>query len=101
MPATISPAGRHVQAAGGVVVQKEQRLGALDHQIVDAHGDQVDADGVMQAAGDGDLQLGAHAVGGGHQDRVRIPGGAQVEQRAETAEAGGHARAVGRSRERA
>ena len=53
-----------------VVVEKEQRLGALHHQVVDAHGDQVDADGVVAAGLDRDLDLGADAVIGGHQDRI-------------------------------
>ena len=32
------------------IVEEEQRLGALHDQIVDAHGDKVDADRVVQAA---------------------------------------------------
>ena len=34
----------HLQLAGGVVVEEEQRLGALHDDVVGAHGDQVDAD---------------------------------------------------------
>ena len=37
-----APAPR--QAAGGEIVQEEQRLGALHDEVVDAHRDQVDAD---------------------------------------------------------
>src|SRR3546814_10558507 len=36
-----------VELAGGVVVEAEQRLGTTDHQVVDAHGDQVLADAVL------------------------------------------------------
>ncbi len=53
-----------------VVVEKKERFGALHNQVVDAHGDQVDADGFVAAGLDGDLDLGADAVGGGDQDRV-------------------------------
>jgi hypothetical protein len=35
---------------------------------------------------DGDAQLGAHAVSGGHEDRVAVAGGAKVEEGAEAAE---------------
>ena len=54
----------------GVVVEEEQRLGALHHQVVHRHGDQIDADGVVAAGLDGDLDLGADAVIGRHQDRI-------------------------------
>ena len=35
-----------VEPADGDVVEEEQRLGALAHEVVDAHGDEVDADRV-------------------------------------------------------
>ena len=46
------------------VVEEEQRLGALADDVVDAHRDEVDADGVEAAGGLGDERLGADAVGG-------------------------------------
>ncbi len=55
----------HVQLGGGVVVEEHQGLGALGQQVVHAHGYQVDADVVVAARFDGDLQLGADPVGGG------------------------------------
>ena len=75
-PAALGDAGdeldrvSRLELAGGEIVEEEQRLGALDDEIVDAHGDEVDADRVEDAGVDGDLQLGADAVGGGDQDRV-------------------------------
>ena len=88
------------QLAGGEIVEEEQRLGALHHQVVDAHRDQVDADGVVQAGLDRELQLGADAVGGGDQDRVGEAGRLQVEQRAEAAQAAQHAGPRGGARQR-
>jgi len=44
---------------------------------------------------DGDLQLGADAVGGGDQQRILEAGGLGVEKGAETAERGVRARARG------
>ncbi len=60
-----------VELAGREIIEKEQRLCALHDEIVDAHGDEVDADRVVQPGVDGDLQLGADAVVGGDQDRDR------------------------------
>ena len=74
------------QPPGGEVVEKEQRLGALDDQIVDAHGDQVDADRMMGAGLGRKQHLGADAVGGGDQHRIAEAAGGEVEQAAEAAE---------------
>ena len=63
--------GGDVELSGREVVEEEQRLRALHDEIVDAHGDEVDADGVVDAALDGDHQLGADAVVGGDEDRDR------------------------------
>ena len=69
------------------VVEEEQRLGALAHEVVDAHGDEVDADRVEPADGLRDQRLGADAVGGRHEHRVRGSGGsAKREQAAEAAD---------------
>ena len=78
---------RH-QLAGGVIVEEEQRLGALDDDVVHAHRHEIDADRVVAAGLDGDLDLGADAVIGRHQDRVGEAGGLQVEQPAEPADLG-------------
>ena len=61
-----------VQLAAGVVVEEEQRLGALHDDVVDAHRDQVLADAGEEARVDGDLELGADAVGRGDQHRILV-----------------------------
>jgi len=66
--------GLDIELAGGVVVEEEQRLGAAHHQVVDAHGDQVDADAVVLVQVQGQAQLGAYAVGAGHQYRLLVAG---------------------------
>ena len=88
MPLTISAPISGFELAGGEIVEEEQRLGALHHQIVDAHGDEVDADRAVNAGLDGDLELGADAVGGRDQDRIGEAGRLQVEQAAEAADLG-------------
>ncbi len=40
-----------VELAGREIVEEEQRLGALDDEIVDAHGDEIDSDPVVAAQG--------------------------------------------------
>ncbi len=77
-----------VELSAGEIVEKEQRLGALHHDVVDRHRDEVDADAAMQAGVDGDLELGADAVGGGHQHRVLEARGLEVEQAAKAADFG-------------
>jgi len=54
----------------------------------------------VAAGGDGDLELGADAIGGGDQDRVLVARGLEVEERAETAKTGSRARARRRPGER-
>ena len=98
LPAALGDAGddgarhREIELAGGEIIEEEQRLGALHDQVVDAHGDEVDADGLVPPGLDGDLDLGADAVVGGDQHRVAKAGRLQVEQRAEAAEIGACAR---------
>ena len=46
------------------VVQEEQRLGSGADDVVGAHRDQVDADGIQPIGHPRDLELGADAVGG-------------------------------------
>ena len=61
-----------VEPTGGKVVEKIQRLGALNDDVVGAHGDQIDADPMVVAGVDGEPQLGADAIGSRDQDRSAI-----------------------------
>ena len=70
---------RELKRAGGVIVEKEQWLGAADDEVVDAHGDKVDADAVVPAKGEGELELGANAVGGGDEHRLAVARGNLAE----------------------
>ena len=66
----------------------------MHQHIVDAHRDQVNADGVVHLPFEGQLELGAHAVGTAHQYRLAIALG-HLKQRAKAANAGQHALAHG------
>ena len=57
-------------ATDGHVVEQEEGLGADAHEVVDAHGHEVEAEGVEAPDGPGDEGLGADAVGAGHEHRV-------------------------------
>jgi hypothetical protein len=84
-----------IELAGGKIVEEEERLGALDDKIVDAHGHEILADRVVLARIDGNLELGAHAVIGGNEDRIDKTGGLEIEETAETADLTIGARAPG------
>ena len=75
-----------IELAGREIVEEEQRLGALHDDVVDAHGDEIDADRVVLAGLDGDLELGADAVIGGDQHRIGEARSLEVEQSAEPAD---------------
>jgi hypothetical protein len=77
-----------VELAGGEIIEEEQRFGALHDQVVDAHGDQVDADGIVPVMIDRQFHLGADAIVGGDQQRVLEPRRARIEEPAEPAEFG-------------
>mmetsp|Transcript_24630 Transcript_24630/g.35332 ORF Transcript_24630/g.35332 Transcript_24630/m.35332 type:complete len:805 (-) Transcript_24630:551-2965(-) len=83
-----------VEAARGVVVQEEERLGPAHQDVVDAHGHQVHADAAVLPHGLRDHQLRAHPVGAGHQHGVVAPEARlrQVEEAPEAAQLGVAAR---------
>ncbi len=97
-PAAFGDAGHdgsrrlRIELAAGEIVQEEKRLGALHDEIIDRHRHQVDADAVMQAGLDRDLELGADAIGGRDQHRIGKAGGLEVEQAAEPADLGSRRR---------
>jgi hypothetical protein len=94
MPPDHCRSGVHVELAAGKIVQKEQGLGALYQHVVDAHGHQVDAHGVVHVPLEGQLELGAHAIGATDQHRFLVTLG-HFKQSAKTANAGQHAFAHG------
>ena len=64
----------------------------MHDEIVDAHGDEIDADRIVKAALDGELDLGADAVIRRNEDRIDEAGGLEIEQAAEAADFGVGAR---------
>ena len=59
-----------LEAAGGEVVEEEQRPRALHEDVVDAVVDEIDADRAVLPGQERDLQLGADAVGARHENRL-------------------------------
>ena len=76
-----------IQMSGSIVIQEKQGLGAGDDDIVDTHGDQVDADGVVLADLQGQFQLGANPIGTRHQDRLAVAVQGNFEQGAKSTQA--------------
>src|SRR3546814_4300249 len=77
-----------VERAAGIIIKEEQRLGALDDQIVGTHRDEIDADAVVPIMVDREFELGADAVIGGDEQRIGETRGLEIEQAAETAQNG-------------
>tara|TARA_R110002126_G_scaffold97104_3_gene226608 strand:- start:1467 stop:2048 length:582 start_codon:yes stop_codon:yes gene_type:complete len=73
-------AGRFdIELAGGVVIEEEQRLGALHDQIVHAHGNEVRANAGIVSGIDREAELGADAIGRGDENRILETGGFRIE----------------------
>ena len=87
----ISRAG-NIQFAASEIVQEEQRFCTLNQNIVDAHGNQIDTDGIVFIPVECQFQLGADAVRTGNQYWVFVFF-ADFDQSAETAQITQHFRA--------
>ena len=75
---------RRIELAASEIIEEKQWLGALHDEVIDRHGDEIDADRVVAGGFDRDFDFGADAVGRGDQDRVGETGGFEIEQPAET-----------------
>ena len=91
MPSITRVGDIDVELAGGVIVEKEQGFRPLDDDVVDAHGDEVDADGVMPAGFDGELELGADPIRAGDEHGLAVAVQGQLEQGAEPSQSREHA----------
>jgi hypothetical protein len=80
---------RDVESLADVVIEKEQGFRTLDQDVVDAHRDEVDADGVVPVQRERQFQLGADPVRARNQHGFPITP-RQLDQRAESADAGQH-----------
>src|SRR5439155_476307 len=79
----------HVELFADVVVEEEQRFSPASENVVDAHRHEIDAHRVVPLPLEGELELGADAVGSRHEHRVTVFL-RDLAQRAETADAGEH-----------
>ena len=70
----------------------------MDEQIVHAHRDEVDADGLVTAGEEGDLELAADPVGGRDEDGLLVAA-RQPDEGGEASDAGEDLGAGGRARE--
>src|SRR6516165_591608 len=86
-----------VELPGREIVEKEQGLCTLHHKVVDVHGHKVDADPGIDARLDGELELGAHSIGGGDQYGIFEAARLEIEQAAKSANRAKYALALGPS----
>src|SRR5262245_24677148 len=75
----------YIELVAGVIVEEEKRLRSLYDEIVDAHGDEIDSDGMMHARLDGDLDLGADPVVCRDQHRIAEAAGLEIEESTKSA----------------
>jgi hypothetical protein len=66
---------RRLQRLGDIVVEKRHRLGTEREHVVHTHGDEVDAHGAVALHHERNAELGADAVGRGHQQRPPVARG--------------------------
>ena len=74
-----------IELARGDVIEKEEGLGPVGDEIVDAHGHQIDPHRFVTTRRDGHHELRAHPVGARDENGIAKARGLEVEQRAETA----------------
>ena len=86
MPAITRSADGDIQRPGRVIVQKEQGLRALHHDVVHAHGHQVDAHRIVPAGVDREAQLGPDAIRARDQHGLAITVEGYFHQGAESAD---------------
>ena len=72
--------------AAGDIVKEQKRLRAAADDVVDAHGNAVDTDGVMLVHHHGKFELGADAVRTGDENRMLDPGQVKSKHSAEAAD---------------
>jgi hypothetical protein len=98
--ATVADAGNdrcgyiNIELAGGVIVEEEQWFCARDNQVVNTHGYQINANGVVFTQVHGQTEFGTHAISTGNQYRFAVSLG-NFTQSGKTAETCHHLRATG------
>ena len=83
-----------LQFARAEIIEEKQRLRAQHRDVVHAMVHQIRADGVVPVKREGELELGADAVHGRHEDRLAIFFHVQREQAAEAADLAEHLAAL-------
>ena len=93
---------RGVELREPEIVEEEQRLGALDDEVVDVHRHTVDADRVVDLELDRELHLRADAVGAADEDGILVllAGAVQLEHPRERAMQSEDARRIGAPHDR-
>ena len=82
MPATTSVAVVVSNFPQGEVVEEEQGFGTLNDQVVDAHGNQIDANCLMLSGFNRDLEFGTDAVIRGNQNGIVKTSSLEIEKSA-------------------
>ena len=86
---------RRVEMACGEVIEKEKRFRALNHDVIDAHCDQINADAAVAIVSHREFEFRANPVGARHKNRTPKSIHRQFEQSGKTAWSGQYLRSPG------
>ena len=78
---------RGIEPTNRDVVEEPERLRALARDVVDAHRDEIDTNGVEPTGLGRDHHLRPDAIGGRHQDRLLVAARVEREETTESADA--------------
>ena len=67
--------GLHIEFAAGEIIQKIKGLGALDQNVIDTHGHQINAHIGMHIPLKGEFEFGPDTIGAAHQNRLVVAAG--------------------------
>ena len=84
-----------IKLTSGEVIEKKKRLSTLDDQIIDAHGNEINADSVVNADRMRDFKFCADTIRRRNQNRVFKTGCFEIKETAKTTEITGDAGPVG------
>src|SRR6516225_12212360 len=79
---------RRIEFAAREIIKKEQWLGALHHEVIDRHRNEIDPDRIVARGFDGNLELGAYPIGSRDQNRVVKTRCFWIEKPAKAADSG-------------
>lgn len=80
--------GLAVELARSKIVEEEQGFSTLNNEIIDAHSNEIDADGIVNASGLSNDKLGANTIGGTDKEGILVTSSLEVKDTTKTTNLG-------------